>query len=76
MTLICFPTKLMFLSYRVSTWHPSKLPMHTVSLYIRGDYFLKSYTVFKTAVIYDQYNLKIYPVYAKIFMFFNQLCFN
>jgi hypothetical protein len=29
MTLIYFPTKLMFLSYRVGMWHQSKLPIHT-----------------------------------------------
>ncbi len=75
MTLIYFPTKLMFLSCQVGTWHPSKLPIHTMSLYIRGDYFLKSYTVLKTAVAYDKYNSNICLVYAKIFMFFNQLCF-
>ncbi len=31
----------------------------TMSLYIRGDYFLKSYTVLKTAVVYDKYNPNI-----------------
>ncbi len=69
-----FPTKLMFLSYRVCIWHPSKLPIHKTSLYICGDYFLKSYIVLKT-VVYDKYKQNICLVYAKIFMFFNQLCF-
>ncbi len=67
MTLIYFPTKLMFLSYRVGIWHPSKLPIHPMSLYIRSDYFLKSYTVLKTAVVYDKYKQNIGLVYAKIF---------
>jgi hypothetical protein len=43
-----------------------------MSLYIRGDYFLKSYTVLKTALVYDKYKPSIYLAYAKIFMFFNQ----
>ncbi len=75
MTLIYFPTKFMFLSYRVRIWHPSKLPIHAMSLYICDDYFLKSYTAIKTAVVYDKYKPNICLVYAKIFMFFNQLCF-
>ncbi len=50
-----FPTKLMFLSYRVGIRHPSKLPIHAISLYMRGDYFLKSYTVLKSALVYDKY---------------------
>jgi hypothetical protein len=45
MTKIYFATELMFLSYRVGIWHPSTLPLHIMSLYIRGDYFLKSFTV-------------------------------
>jgi hypothetical protein len=28
--------------------------VHTMSLYICGDYFLKSYTMLKTAVVYDK----------------------
>ncbi len=75
MTLIYFPTKLKFLSYRVGIWHPSKLLLHKMSLYIRGDYFLKRYTVLKMALIYDKYKSNICLVYAKIFVFFNQLCF-
>ncbi len=75
MTLIYFPTKIMVLSYRVGIWHPSKLPIHKMSLYIRGDYFLKSYIVLKTAVVYDQYKTSKCLIYAKIFMFFNQLRF-
>jgi hypothetical protein len=75
MTLIYFPTKFMLLSYRVGIWHPSKLPIHTMSLYIRGDYILKSYTVLKTAVVYDKYKPNICLVYTKIFMFFNQMYF-
>ncbi len=66
MILIYFPTKLMFLSYRVGIWHPSKLPIHTMSLYICGDYFLTEYTVLKTAVIYDKYKPNICLIYAKI----------
>ncbi len=46
-----------------------------MSLYIRVVCFLKSYTVLKTAVVYDKYKPNIFLVYAKIFMFFNQLCF-
>ncbi len=65
----------MVLSHRVGIWHPSKLPMHTLSLDIRGDYFLKSYTVLKTAAVYDKYKRNICMVYAKIFVFFNQMCF-
>ncbi len=75
MTLIYFPTKLMLLSYRVGIWHPSKLPIHKMSLYIRGDYFLKRYTMFKLAVVYDEYKPNKCSVYAKIFVFFNQLHF-
>ncbi len=75
MTLICFPIKLMFLSHRVGIWHPSKLPIHKMSLYLRGDYFLKRYTVLKMAVVYDKYKPNICLVYAKIFVFFNQLRF-
>ena len=64
----------MLFSYRVVIWHPSKLPIHTMSLYIqvRGDYFLKSYTVLKTALVYDKYKTSISMAYAKIFMCFNQ----
>jgi hypothetical protein len=76
MTRIYFPTKLILLSYRVGIWHPSKLTIHTMSLYIRGDYFLKSYTVLKTAVVYDKYKPNICLAYAKIFVFFNQLRFD
>jgi hypothetical protein len=49
-----------------------------MSLYIRGDYFLKSYTVLKTTVarVYDKYKPNICLVYANIFMFFNQFCFH
>ncbi len=65
----------MLLSYGLIIWHPSKLPIHKMSLYIRGDYILKSYTVFKTALVYDQYKPKICLVYATIFMFLNQLRF-
>jgi hypothetical protein len=65
----------MVLSYRVGIWQPSKLPIHKMSLYIRGDHFLKSYTVLKAAVVNDKYNRNICLVYAKIFMFFNQLRF-
>jgi hypothetical protein len=61
----------MVLFDRVGIWHASKLPMHTMSLYIRGDYFLKSYTVLKTAVVYDKYKPNLRLVYAKLFMFFN-----
>ncbi len=46
-----------------------------MSLYIRGDYFLKSYTVLKTAVVYDKYKPNKCLAYAKIFVFFNQLRF-
>ncbi len=46
-----------------------------MSLYIRGEYFLKSYTVLKTAVVYDKYKLNICWAYAKFFVFFNQLRF-
>ncbi len=67
MTLIYFPTKLMFLSYRVGIWHPSKLPIHTMSLYILGDYFFKSCTVLKTAVVYDKYKPNLCLVYAWCF---------
>ncbi len=73
MTRIYFTTKLMFLSYRVGIWHPSKLTIHTMSLYICGDFDLKSYTVLKKAVVYDMIIPNICLVYAKIFMFFNQL---
>ncbi len=69
MTLIYFPTKLMFLSYRVGRWHPSKLPIHTMSLYILSYYFLKSYTMLKTAMIYDKYKPNICLAYAKILCF-------
>ncbi len=55
--------------------HPSKLPIQAMSLYICGDYFPKSYTAIKTAVVYDKYKPKICLVYANIFMFFDQLCF-
>jgi hypothetical protein len=67
----------MLLSYRVIIWHPSKFQIHKMSLYIRGDtdYVRQSYTVFKTALVYDQYKPKTCLVYAKIFMFFNQLRF-
>ncbi len=72
------PIKLIFqvLSHRVGilVWHPSKLPIHKMSLYIRGDCFLKRYTVLKMAVVYDKY--KPYAWYmSRFFMFFNQLCF-
>ncbi len=60
----------MFLSYRVAIWHQSKLPIHTMSLYIRDDYFLNSDTMLKTAAVYDKYKPNICLVYAKIFMFF------
>ncbi len=73
--LIYFPIILIFLSHRVDIWHPSKLPIHTMSLYIRGDYFLKRYTVLKMAVVYDKYKPNICLVYAKIFVFFNELRF-
>ncbi len=56
----------MFRSYRVDIWHPSKLPIY-------GDFFLKNYTVFKIAVVYDKIIPNLCLVYAKIFMFFNQL---
>jgi hypothetical protein len=74
MPLIYFPTKLMFLSYQVGIWHPTKLPIHPMSLYIRGDYFLKSYTVLKIAVAYDKYKPNMLDI-CQDFMFFNQLCF-
>jgi hypothetical protein len=45
----------------------------SLSSYIRGDYFLKSNTMLKTARVYDQYKPNICLVYAKIFMFINQL---
>jgi hypothetical protein len=72
MTLIYlnyFPTKFMLLSYRVGIWHPSKLPIHKMSLYICGDYFLQSSTVLKTAVVYDLYKSNIFLVYVKILCF-------
>ncbi len=75
MSLIYSPTKLVSLSYRVGVWHPSKLPIQKMSLYIRGDYFLKRYSVLKMAVVYDKYKPSICSIYAKIFVFFNQLHF-
>jgi hypothetical protein len=59
----------------ILVWHSSKLPIHTMSLYIRGDYFIKSFTVLKTAVVYDKYKPNICLVYDKIVMFFYQLRF-
>ncbi len=67
---IYFPTKLKFLSYPVGIWHPCKIPIDTMSLYMRGDYFLKSYFVLKIVNVYDKYKLKICLVYDKIFMLF------
>ena len=46
-----------------------------MSLYIRGDYFLKSYTVLKSALVYDNNKQGIWLAYAKIILFFNKLCF-
>ena len=71
MTRIYFPTKLMFLSYRVDIWHPAKLQIYIMSLYIRGEFFLKSYTILKIAVVYDKHIPVICLVYTMIIMFFN-----
>ncbi len=69
-----FPTKLMSLSHQVGIWHPSKLPIHTMSLYIRGDYFLKRYTLLKMAVVSDKYKPNICLVYGNYMPRF--LCFS
>ncbi len=39
--------KLVFISYRRDTWHPSALPTYRMSLYMHGVYFFKSYKVSK-----------------------------
>jgi hypothetical protein len=49
--------------------------MHALSRYICGDFFLKSHTVLKTVAVYDKYKRNICMVYAKLFVFFNQMCF-
>ncbi len=59
-------TQAEFLSYPVGIWHPCKIPKHTMSLYLRGDYFLKSYFVLKKVNVYDKYKPSIFMVYDKI----------
>ena len=52
MTTLFVQTKLVFISYRMDTWHPSALPIYRMSLYMHGVYFFKSYKVSKINMEY------------------------
>ncbi len=57
MTTFFVRIKLVFISFRMDTWHPSALPICRISLYtgMHGAtvYFLKSYKVSKINMEYD-----------------------
>ena len=59
MTTFFVQTKLVFISYRMDTWHPSALPIYRISLSLsssmHGVYFLKSYNVSKINMEYDSH---------------------
>ena len=55
MTTFFVRTKLVFISYRMDTWHPSALLIYRMSLYMLGVYFFKSYKVSKINMEYDSH---------------------
>ena len=55
MTIFFVRTKLVVISYRMDTWHPSALQIYRMSLYMHGLYFFKSYMVSKINTEYDNH---------------------
>ncbi len=77
MTTIFVRTKLVFISYRMDTWHRSALPIYRMSLYrdMHGVYCFKSYKVSKINTEYDSHIPFIWMVYTRIIMILYALRF-
>ena len=55
MTTFFVQNKLVFISYRMDTWHPSALLIYRMSLYIHGVHLFKSYKASKINMEYDSH---------------------